>query len=196
MGNTYGRLTILGPAEPHVQPSGQRKQRVVAQCTCGTVKEYFKYAITCGNTTSCGCAHREATIASNTKHGHYKNARSRTYIAWANMKKRCGTARNYEHIAYDPAWDDFTVFLADMGECPEGLTIDRSNNTEGYSRENCRWATMLQQVNNRRNTTYVTIGDETDALANWCRRLGKNYRAVRSKMQRGSTALEALGVKL
>jgi hypothetical protein len=58
----------------------------------------------------------------------------------------------YKHFTIETRWDKFLNFYFDMGKCPEGMTLDRKNNNEGYSKENCRWATPLQQARNRRST--------------------------------------------
>lgn len=83
--------------------------------------------------------------------------RSRTYRAWESMKQRCNATSHPRYsdwggrgINYSPTWESFFGFLADMGECPDGLTLDRKNNEENYSKENCRWATYSQQNLNRR----------------------------------------------
>ena len=52
----------------------------------------------------------------------------------------------------DPRWHEYPNFLADMGERPEGLTLDRIDNDRGYCKDNCRWATRKEQQNNRRNS--------------------------------------------
>ena len=73
------------------------------------------------------------------------------------MKARCTNentagAKNYigRGISYDPSWNDFEAFLADMGDRPAGKTLDRRDNDLGYSKANCRWATPLEQRHNRR----------------------------------------------
>lgn len=58
-------------------------------------------------------------------------------------------------VAVCDRWRSFPAFLADMGERPEGLTIDRIDVNKGYEPSNCRWATRTQQIANRRSTRKV-----------------------------------------
>lgn len=91
------------------------------------------------------------------KHGHWTGKRSSTYLSWASMKQRCDnpnspafSAYGGRGIKYDPSWDKFETFLADMGECPPELELDRIDNNKGYSKENCRWTTHTQNMFNQR----------------------------------------------
>jgi hypothetical protein len=91
-------------------------------------------------------------------HGHRSGGyRSRTYAAWRGMKDRCLNPKDKgfpryggRGITVSRAWrDSFTTFLADMGECPDGLSIERIDNDRGYEKGNCKWATPKEQANNR-----------------------------------------------
>lgn len=80
------------------------------------------------------------------------------YRAWANMKGRCLNREHPEYknyggrgISVDIRWYVFENFLNDMGKCPPGLTLERKDNSDWYSKENCKWATMKEQQNNKRN---------------------------------------------
>lgn len=79
------------------------------------------------------------------------------FTTWVNMRQRCNNPNhpyyyNYggRGITVDPRWDDFLAFLEDIGERPDGLTLDRIDNDAGYSPGNCRWATPKEQRANSR----------------------------------------------
>jgi hypothetical protein len=94
------------------------------------------------------------------RHGRAKKAGVRlydpTYLSWMSLKQRCLDTNHhaydrYKDLWYEP-WARFSQFLADMGERPEGMTLDRIDNAKGYSPENCRWATPAMQQRNRKAT--------------------------------------------
>jgi hypothetical protein len=127
---TLGELTVIEFAG--INPHGKTTWR--CSCSCGNEAVIIGSQMLNGMTTSCGC--RKNDGHSNFRHGHKgKEGGSRAYTAWLNMKKRCHGekeewVKNYieRGITYDPAWESFTTFLADMGEPPEGLSLDRIDN--------------------------------------------------------------------
>jgi hypothetical protein len=66
------------------------------------------------------------------------------------MRVRCKHKKEYSGIEICGEWDDFKTFLADMGERPEGMTLDRTDGRKGYFAKNCRWASPTTQSRNRR----------------------------------------------
>jgi hypothetical protein len=100
----------------------------------------------------------------NYKHG---SAGSPTYNAWANMKQRCLNLNHPDYTHYGGRginicneWLTYENFYANMGECPDGLQLERLDNEKGYCKENCAWTTKQKQMFNRRtfrnNTSKIT----------------------------------------
>lgn len=128
-------------------------------------------------------------------HGHTaEGADSPTYRTWRGMIQRCTNPKAHEFSSYGgrgihvcERWlDSFEAFLADMGERPEGTTLDRYPDNDGdYEPGNCRWATRAEQARNSSRARLVEINGETDTIMSWCRRYGINHQTVRYREQRG-----------
>jgi hypothetical protein len=196
-GQQFGRLTVVGLL-------GRAPMRWACRCDCGNYKAVRASNLSGGSTNSCGCLVRDTNIARGhafcTTHGHCKRTvgRSRTYNAWAAMKNRCkagpdrpGAYKYYGAfgVTVCERWARFENFLADMGECPPGMTLDRYPDKNGhYEPSNCRWATPSQQSNNtrlRENAIVVTFQGQTLPLIEWARKMGTPYDALRWRFCEG-----------
>jgi hypothetical protein len=123
-----------------------------------------------GRIKSCGCYRNSQEFADSCiKHGHNrknKGWRSPTYNTWASMKSRCnGThagSKYYTGVKLDPRWEVFENFLADMGEKPLGLELDRIDPFGDYTKANCRWVTHAENMQNMRKhyTEYYQTTDK------------------------------------
>lgn len=122
------------------------------------------------------------------------------YGIWINLRRRCyNKKKGYgdRGITYTPKWDTYKGFWEDMGASYEkGLSIDRIDNNGNYSKENCRWATPVQQVRNRRNTRTATINGVTKSFAEWCEQYGLAYNSARDYLYRGYSPEEAITLSL
>lgn len=126
------------------------------------------------------------------KHGHAGKKPSPTYESWHAMMQRCLNPSNEGYHRYGgrgitvcESWRDFQNFLADMGERPQGLTIDRIDNDKSYEPGNCRWATPKEQSNNRNNNVLVSYEGRTHTVAEVAAVLGLDQNVLAGRIKLG-----------
>jgi hypothetical protein len=133
-------------------------------------------------------------VIGNKNKGINVNRRSlkKEYYSWMMMIQRCHNPKSPKYHSYGQrgitVCDDwrysFDKFYGDMGPMPTPKhTLDRINNNEGYNPGNCRWATMAEQANNKRNNIMITHNGETKTLGQWCKDLGLRYSLIYSRVR-------------
>lgn len=116
------------------------------ECACGTVRDVHGRSLSRGRSQSCGC-----------KEGMRDRKGHPLYRRWSSMIARCTNPRDASWTDYGgrgitvcDRWLSFAAFVADMGDCPSGMSLDRVDNNGNYESANCRWATPSEQGLNRR----------------------------------------------
>lgn len=163
-------------------------------CRCGNRLIVHAGNITSGHTRSCGCLMLERARDANTKHGEASirsGKRTVEYSTWAEIKRRCYNKNCHSYKEYGArgitmceAWkDSFKTFLSDMGRRPSALhSIERNKVNEGYSPDNCRWATRSEQNRNTRRNRFIEIDGETRVLMEWAERSGTNRATIAARI--------------
>lgn len=144
------------------------------------------------------CSH-ECRDAFGTMRTH-GNARTALYNLWVRMIVRCYNPADDAYYRYGgrgitvcKRWrNSFLPFKADMGPRPPGMTLDRRNNSRGYSPGNCRWATPGEQQNNRRGNVIVTVNGQRMTVTQAARKLGFNTSTFSVRLRRGWTLARAV----
>lgn len=181
-------------------PSGHTNPIWKCECSCGNMVEVLSKSLRSGWTTSCGCAQREAV----TKHG---GSYDRLYCIWSGAKSRCcdNNNKNYEQyggrgIQMRNEWiDNYSSFKewalangyndnAEKFEC----TLDRIDPNKGYSPDNCRFVSIKEQQNNRRNNRVYMVNNERKTLTQLSEEYGINYATLQSRLDNGWSLEESL----
>ena len=150
-GQRFGRLVAL-------EPIGKDRWGHFfwqCQCDCGSLCTVISSNLQSGHAQSCGCLCRERVSTARKIHGM---SNSPTYRTWHCMLQRCENSENKNYKFYGgrgikvcERWHDFKNFYEDMGDRPAGKTLDRSDDNGNYEFGNCKWSTMKEQCNNRRD---------------------------------------------
>lgn len=191
-GERFGRLVVTAVID------GQTRKCL---CDCGTETVVLRCNLKTGNTQSCGCFRKEIEPVASITHGQTCGKKwSPTYRVWHGILQRCLNPKN-------PGWGDyggrgitvcaewkesFEAFLSDMGERPDGCSIDRIDNDGPYQKDNCVWANDTQQARNKRNNRLLTHNGKTQTLAEWAEETAIPYYTLHSRLRRGWTVEKTL----
>ena len=177
IGQKFGRLVVL-------EDVGENKHKQViwkCQCQCeeGNIVTVRGNSLRSGNTKSCGCFNKEKAQEKATKHGQSK---SPIYRIWHSMLNRCYNPNNSSYHNYGgrgikvcEKWWNFETFYEDIGKYrPEGKSIERISNDSHYEINNCKWATVEEQSQNRRAKGY----SQHKKTGKYCSRVAINKKQI------------------
>jgi hypothetical protein len=189
----FGRLTTIGN-----EFRTGRTYWQVCQCSCGEVK-VVRSAELRRRTKSCGCLQRESAST----HG---KTNSYHFSLWIGMKQRCTNPKNKRFANYGgrgikvcDRWlgpDGFANFVSDMGERPSPKhSIDRKENDGDYCPDNCRWATDVEQNNNRRCVVFIEHDGKKLSVGAWAKELGMSPGTIWRRIEKGMNTESILAKK-
>lgn len=197
-GRRFGRLTVIKLHEKKQQYKNGKKSGFeyyyLCKCDCGNEKIIRSYALTENMTQSCGCLHKEM-VSTKTREKIITHGLSRSdlYRKWAGMKSRCYNNKEINFYLYGgrgvkvcEEWQEFEPFYnwATKNGYKKGLTIDRINVNGDYEPKNCRWATIKEQQNNRRNNHYLTYNGKTHTITEWAEITGIRAKTIMARINK------------
>lgn len=185
-GKRFGSRVVI--RESGRSPAGRVLWLV--RCDCGNEQVLgsgFRNSPTCKK-----CENKRFTEQAKQLRPSVQQEYKSTYRSWIAARNRCN---NPSHHAYDryggrgikfcERWDDFMLFLKDMGERPDGMSLDRIDNDGNYEPGNCRWATRGQQGSNKRNNVTLTHNGKTQTISQWSRETGIKFITIWARIQSG-----------
>lgn len=169
----------------------------LCKCKCGVEKIVSGPSLISGASKSCGCYQKEVVSILKTKHGM---AYSREFRTWQDMKDRCYNVNNVRYCDYggrgiivcDRWRNSFENFYADMGDRPEGNSIERCDNDGNYEPGNCCWATRTEQNNNQRIRSDALIFSDGMLVSLFAKENNLNYSKVVYYFHAGCSQTEIL----
>jgi len=182
IGQKFGRLTVIKRTD--------KKPRAwyLCKCDCGSEKVMSSMILRSGDAKSCGCLKKETDGKHCLKHGHAPSKDklpSPTYHSWRAMKQRCLNPNHKGYHDYGARgiticerWMNFENFLHDMGIRPDGTEIERKDNSLGYFKENCVWATHSTNCRNTRGNLVIEFNGERKCLAEWAALYGLAWHTL------------------
>lgn len=196
-GTRYGRLVAVR----EVERGPRNLRRFLCHCDCGAETIVGLAYLRSGSTRSCGCLRDELLHLNWRKHGESAGQRTPEYRSWKSMCERCQNPHNRAFPGYggrgisvcDRWRNSYEAFLADMSRRPTSRhSLDRINVDGNYEPGNCRWATMLEQNNNRRSNRRIEIGGEGHTVAEWARLTGTPKSTILARLEDGWDAERAI----
>lgn len=200
-GMKFNNLTVIEQAETKILPCGQHKTMWKCKCKCGKETIVSSHALRNNGILSC----RECGIKRSAEtRKKLDNKNIRLYHIWNNMRQRCNNPKhnyfkNYggrgiticDEWSGEKGFENFYKWSMENGYSDE-LTIDRIDNDNGYSPQNCRWATRKEQANNTRKNKIIEFNGEEKTLSQWADFYGLSQDLLGERLLRGKTMEESI----
>lgn len=202
IGCTFGSWTVLSRAQDKIYKDNRHHRRWICQCSCGTVKEVDECAMKNGTSTSCGCTRKEALRkGASEKNRTHGMTNTRLYRIYRHMVNRCGNKNDIRYAHYGARgikvcqeWDTFDKFAewSFANGYEDSLSIDRIDVNGDYAPDNCRWATVSEQANNKTTTQLFTFAGKTQSIAQWADEYDIHYKKLWKRLHSGWSIERAL----
>lgn len=205
VGQRFGRLVVLEKEKRNIPKTKRTCVWWRCECDCGSIVIVPTTRLVTGVTKSCGCYKADASAKRLTTHGHGHG--ERLYGVWSTMKQRCYYVGSPSYANYGAKgitvcdewlhnYDSFRSWALSNGYDETAIrgkfTVDRIDQSKGYSPDNCRLVDMQVQNSNKRSNVYLTLNGETATLAEMARRHNISDSTLRGRLNSGWSVEDAL----
>jgi len=181
-GKQFGRLRAL-----RVAARNKHNQLMwECECECGVTCLALGHLLRNGEKQSCGCLKREAIASVNFSHGMTGTP---IYAIYRSMMQRCYDQNSHAYDRYGARgisvcekWQKFEGFYEDMGDKPEGMSLERKDNNGDYCPENVVWAGGKAQANNRRSNRVLEHRGKSQTLTQWADEIGMKPQTLHARI--------------
>lgn len=194
VGQKFNMLTVIGYAG-----RVKKNQFWYCRCDCGGITRTKTYSLVHAKAKSCGCMVKIWAGDRFRTHGNSCGPDKNMYSIWRGMLARCLNENSTGYSDYGARgikvcerWMEFDNFLADMGDRPKGMSIDRIDVNGNYEPSNCRWATLSAQANNTRRNVFYERDGERLTVSQWAYKVGLSPDLVHARLTRGWSFEDAL----
>ena len=192
----FGKLSVIKELDKIKLPSGQTNRIILCKCECGNLKKIRLLHLIRNRTLSCGCLSKKRNGLGN----------SLLCKVWRQMKYRCKVSNYKTKVYFDKNikvddyflnWENFYNWSISNGY-KKGLQLDRINNLENYSPENCRFVIPKINVNNRENTFKVNYNNKIISIKLLLQKLDKekDYHTIIGRIKRGWNHEDAINTPI
>lgn len=196
-GRRFERLLVLGVSATRLYG---KQLAWDCQCDCDKTKVALTSSLKAGLIKSCGCLGRDCKPPVGWTHGMSKYSGIKV---WEGMIRRCTNPKDKDFHLYGARgikvcerWLDVRLFAEDMGDKPDGHSLDRIDTYGDYCVENCRWATAMEQGANKRTNCMIEHEGQILHVAEWCRRCNIKVSTFRNRVKSGMSPSDALTMPL
>lgn len=191
----FGRLLVVEQYGRDAKGKIQWK----CKCDCGGEKIATSVSLSGGRIASCGCLLAEQR--KKPKRTTHNMSKTDIYKKYRSMLNRCSPEYHAHKDYYDRGINVCTEWIGEHGfehfrewsyengydasKCWTEMTLDRIDNSKGYSPQNCRWTTEKEQQNNKSTNVYIEWNGKRMTLKQWSEKCGLNYGTLKSRLKRG-----------
>jgi hypothetical protein len=187
----FGKLLVM--SSTFIGNKGEEGGLWLCKCDCGNEKIVKRVELRTGRVKSCGCAQYKSGFEHGLSRSVFASIRQGMMTRCYNPNSKDYHNYHDKNITVCDEWRDNPISFYKWGIASDykaGLTLERIDNSKGYSPENCRWATHEEQANNKNTNRYITFNGEARQVKEWSKKLGIGESTIKNRLNQLNWTIE------